>query len=179
METKTTAKDLGHLVRAKLAEHLGVTEEHLEPAALRKFFETKVPLGSLKGLTYFAMLVSMMWEQVEKNKIEELKNTIALSAVFCEQAAIDGGRFQLAWLLTGQNTPAFNLTTQNVNRIADEPFALLADPRWIAANLSFLKDLDYFESRQASLHERPEPSAKLKPKPKPKPRPKPKAKDKP
>ena len=128
------------------------------------------------------MLVSKMWEHVETDNIEQLKNTVALAAVFCDQAAIDGGRLQLAWLLTGLNTPAFNLTTKNTTRLADEPFSLLADPRWVAANLSYLKDMDYFESRQKTLAQGGDPTKevepKAKPKPEPKPKPKPKGEDK-
>ena len=138
-------------VRTHLAAALGTTEARMEPAALRTFFETKAPLGSQKGLTYFAMLIAHMWEMVETNNMEGLMNSVALSAVFIEQVAIDGGRYQLAWLLTGLNTPAFALTTRNTQRTSEEPFAQLADPRWIAANLSFLKDMDYFEASQKAV----------------------------
>ena len=99
--------------------------------------------------------------------------------MFIEQAAIDSGRMQLAWLLTGLNTPAFNLTTKNTTRIADEPFALLADPRRVAANLSFLKDMNYSETRQKAVGGARDPTIDgPSPRPKPKPKAKPKAKDK-
>ena len=72
----------------------------------------------------------------------------SLAAIFVEQAAIDGGRFQVAWLLTGLPTPPFNLTSKNISRLQEEPFGLLLDPSWLSANLAYLKDLDYFEQRQ-------------------------------
>ena len=79
-----------------------------------------------------------------------MMNLVALAAVFVEQTAVDNGRLQLSWLLTGLNQPAFNLTSQHTQRTSEEPFARLADPRWIAANLAYLKDLDFFEQRQKS-----------------------------
>ena len=123
----------------------------MEPAAPRLYFETNSPLGTMKGLTYFAMLISKMCQHIEKHVIAELKNTVALAAVFCYQAAIDSGRFQLAWLFTGRSIPALNLAMRNTARLADEPFSLLADPRWVVANRSCLKDMDYFEVRQKAL----------------------------
>ena len=44
---------------------------------------------------------------------------VALSAIFAELATVDGGRYQVAWLLS-----------------------------WLSANLAYLKDLDYFEQKQ-------------------------------
>ncbi len=74
-----------------------------------------------------------MWELSELDNIEGLHSLIALLAVFIEQTAIDGGRYQVACLLTGLNPPAFNIPEKNTARLAEEPFALLAVPRWIAA----------------------------------------------
>jgi hypothetical protein len=146
-------------IRTRLAENMEVEESQLQPAALRGFFERRVPFGGQKGLTYFAYLIARMWELLETKQTEQLANLIALSAVFIEQAAIDGGRFQVAWMLTGLQPPAFQLTQRNTQRLGDEPFASLADPRWMAANLSYLKDLDYFEARQkAAVGGRQEPA---------------------
>ena len=69
-------------------------------------------------------------------------------AAYVEQTAIDGGKHQLGWMLTGLPQPPFNLTSRNQVRNQEEPFGLLTDPKWMAANLSYVKDLDYFETRQ-------------------------------
>ena len=71
--------------------------------------------------------------------------------MYLEQCALDVGRHQVGWLFTGLPQPAFNLTTANTSRNQEEPFGLLMDPAWLHANLSYLKDLDYFDQRQASI----------------------------
>jgi len=128
-----------------------VSPENLEPAGLRGYFERKVPLGANKGITYFAYLLSKMWEYHELGKPDAAHTLVALGALFCEQTAIDQGRYQIAWLLTGLPQPAFNLTSGNIHRNHEEPYALLANPTWVSANLAYLKDMDFFEQRQRSV----------------------------
>jgi hypothetical protein len=137
--------------RERLAGALQIPLENLTPESLRKFFEDKVPLGTHKGLTYFVMLICRLWELWELNDMATLGTLLCLSAVYLEQVAIDGGRQQVAWLLTGLNQPAFNLTSLHTQRNQEEPFALLADPVWINAQIAYLKDLDYFTTRQSSI----------------------------
>ena len=138
-------------VRERLADAMEVTPDTLQPAALRGFFERKVPLGQHRGLTFFSYIVAKLWEYFEQGKTSEAHTLTALAAIFCEQTAVDGGRYQTGWLLTGLPQPSFNLTQANTQRNQEEPYALLASPTWISANLAYLKDMDYFEQRQRSL----------------------------
>jgi len=142
-------------IRTRLAAAMEVSPENLEAAALRGYFERKVPLGANKGITFFAYLLSKMWEYHELGKHDAAHTLVALGALFCEQTAIDQGRFQIGWLLTGLPQPAFNLTSGNLQRNHEEPYALLANPTWVSANLSYLKDMDYFEQRQRSVQTQP------------------------
>ena len=148
-------RDNGDLVRDALRERLAgameVTVDSLQPAAMRGFFERKVPLGPMRGLTFFSYIVAKLWEYFEQGRSEDAHTLTALAAIFCEQTAVDGGRYQTGWLLTGLPQPSFNLTQANSQRNQEEPYALLADPTWISANLAYLKDMDYFEQRQRSL----------------------------
>ena len=137
-------------IRSRLADVSEVDVEGLVPASMRAFFEKKVPLGHQKGLTYFAMLAAKMWEHHERGDHSAAHVLSGLACVYLEQVAVDQGRHQVGWLLTGLPQPAFNLTQQNQSRNQEEPFGLLGDPLWLAANLSYLKDLDYFDARQKS-----------------------------
>ncbi len=83
-----------------------------------------------------------------EGKAEEFHNLSVLACVFLEQVALDNGKYQLAWVISGFNPPAFNLTQRNAMRTSGQPFALLADARWVAANLSYLRDLNYFQEPQ-------------------------------
>eukprot|EP00969_Alexandrium_andersonii_P223712 9880730-Alexandrium_andersonii.AAC.1 len=61
----------------------------MDPAALRGFFERRAPLGSLKGLTYFAFARARMWERMERGEDDQLKTLVVLVALFIEQTAVD------------------------------------------------------------------------------------------
>ena len=74
---------------------------------------------------------------------------MALLAVYLEQVAVDGGRHQLGWLLTGMPNPPFQLAQAHSQRAQEDPVGFLGDPRWVAANFAYFKDVDYFESRKA------------------------------
>lgn len=64
-----------------------------------------------------------------------------------EQAALDAGRMTMAWLLVGLPEPNWAIIEKNQVRRTIRPFSKLARPAWMAANLAFLKDLDYMETR--------------------------------
>ena len=149
--TREKGDEIRTNMRRRLAIALRIPESELTPQAMVRFFERCVPLGQQKGLTYFAMLISMMWECLERQDHKRLEGLVALSAVYVEQTALEGGKHQLGWLLTGLDQPMFNLTTQNTTRNQAEPFGQLLDPSWMQANLAYLKDLDYFNNRQAAV----------------------------
>ena len=66
--------------------------------------------------------------------------------VFVEQAALDNGRTSLAWLMTGLPEPNYGLVSSTPARSSVKPFSRLASPTWVAANIGYLKDLDFLEN---------------------------------
>jgi hypothetical protein len=104
-----------------------------------------------------------------------MMGVLAKIMIFLEQASIDGGKLQLAWLLTGHQEPPWQILLNSKKKPVLQPFSRLAAPSWISANLAYLKDLDFMETRMSSLTrqsppERPERDLESKPKPKPKPK---------
>ena len=114
---------------------------------MRTFFTNKVPLGSMRSLTYFAFATAQFWEAAERDDLAALKAQVALLAVYLEQVAVDGGRHQLGWLLTGVPNPPLQLVQAHSQRAQEDPVGFLGHPRWVAANLAYFKDVDYLESR--------------------------------
>ena len=57
----------------------------------------------------------------------------------------------MPWYLTGLPVPSFAKTLENKKPQSEEPFAQLANPRWIHANLQYLKDLDFYARRQKEV----------------------------
>ena len=141
---------------------------------MRTFFTNKVPLGSMRGLTYFAFATAQLWEAAERDDLAALKAQVALLAVYLEQVAVDGGRHQLGWLLTGLPNPPFQLVQAHSQRAQEDPVGFLGDPRWVAANLAYLKDVDYLESRTKLVGKAPPSDRPGGPPPKPTPKARPK-----
>jgi len=170
-------------VRDRVAVKLGIPPSELSPLSMKEFFEQKVPLASNQAnhrlMTQLAMLASRGWELVEREDLEGLKTMPSLIALFVEQLSIDcayKGESELPWYLTGLPLPAFNRTAENRKPQSEEPFAQLANPRWIHANLQYLKDLDFYAKRQSEIVGKSQPSVITNPNPKRRRRPKAKAK---
>lgn len=76
----------------------------------------------------------------------------ARGMLFVDQAATDFGRTNLAWLLTSLPEPQYSITQRNRNRNSLSPFTRLAHASWVAANVSYMRDLDYLEGRIKSAN---------------------------
>lgn len=64
-----------------------------------------------------------------------------------EQFCLDGGRCQFGWLLSGMTEPNFGQISMNRRRLGLKPYSKLAAAPWVAANVAYLKDLDFLEGR--------------------------------
>lgn len=114
----------------------------LESRDLWLHMQETVPLGTHRTLTYMGFQAAAMFEAAERGEIDRLKMLVALQAVFVEQAAYDSGSLRIAHLLTCLEDPPFAQTEGH--RVAKVDFAhsQLADPRWLAAQLGYLKDVE-------------------------------------
>ena len=118
------------------------TPTELEPRDLWYHFQDTVPLGSHKALTYLAFLSASMFEAQERGDWKRLQMLVCLQSVFIEQAAHDGGSLRLAHLLTCLEDPPFAQTELHRAPRAEIPHGQLADPRWVATQLAYLRDVE-------------------------------------
>ena len=116
--------------------------EELEPRDLWLHMQETVPLGTHRTLTYVGFQAAAMFEALERGDLSRLKMLVALQAVFVEQSAYDGGALRLGHLLTCLEDPPFSQT--ELHRVAKVDFAngQLSDPRWLAAQLGYLRDVE-------------------------------------
>ena len=54
-------------------------------------------------------------------------------------------------MLTGLPQPPFHLTRAHTQRNTEDPLSELVDPKWVAANLAYLRNLDWFRSRAKQM----------------------------
>lgn len=118
-----------------------------EPSLLRTYLEQTVPIGDHRLLGLLGFLAAWGWEQGGMQSNTQLQAFCGRLMMFVEQAALDGGKTHLAWLMTGLVEPNFQQMSINRRRSSLTPFGRLPAPTWVAANVSYLKDVDTFETR--------------------------------
>ena len=129
----------------------------LEPRDLWYHFQESVPLGSHKTLTYLAFISAAMFEAQERGDFERLQMLVVMQSVFIEQAAHDGGSLRLAHLLTGLEDPPFSQTELHRTARAELPHGQLSDPRWVATQLAYLRDVETIADKSTKFRAGPKP----------------------
>ena len=144
----TGAERVAEVAKGNALRELGL--ERAEPNLMKLYVERRLPLSSLKTLGYVASFAAEGWECGHRMSNPQLQGFAARLLILCEQASLDGGRLQLAWLLGGfaEPPPAMWLNTR---RSGVKPFSALAHPSWIAGNIAYLRDLDFLETRMNNL----------------------------
>ena len=139
------------LTRLHALQELGIPSEKEDSSLLRKYFERRVPLADQKLLSHFASLIAEGWALAFETDNVQMQGFLARAAFFVEQTALDGGRLELSWLLTGFTEPnaQFHFSIKKTPGL--KPFSRLIHPLWLSANIAFLRDLDFLENRLATL----------------------------
>ena len=83
-----------------------------------------------------------MWDEFRAGKEETALATLSLLLVAVEQAALDESSWSLAWLLSLLPEPPWPSMSRRPDAQALRPYAKLADTRWVAAGLAFMRDVD-------------------------------------
>ena len=137
--------------RANALRELGLSPAREDASLMRKYVERRIPLAEFKTLAMVATMLAESWAVGFELQDQALMGTVARMLFFVEQCAIDGGKTQLAWLLTGYTEPAMHMMLTAKKRPGLEPFSRLCPPSWVSANVSYLRDLDYMETRLANV----------------------------
>ena len=140
---------VGEIARVNALRDLGLDRE--DPSLMKTCIERRFPLTNHRLLGHVAQFAAEGWEAGVRLQNPELRGFAARLLIFVEQASLDSGRLQLAWLLGGYAEPPPQLWN-NSRRSSLKPFSSLAHPSWVAGNIAFLRDLDYFENRMSSLN---------------------------
>ncbi len=142
---------LGEVIRRNALQELGMQPSREDGSIMRRYMERRVPLLENKLLSHVATLISEGWSAAYDTGNAEMLGFLGQMAMFVEQTGLGQGKMQLAWLLTGYTEPNQAVLFSNRYTPGLKPFSRLAAPSWVSANLAYLKDLDYAESRIASL----------------------------
>ena len=151
LKASTDLPAVALMVRNAALKELGISANREDSNLLRKYMERRIPLSDHRLLAQFATLVADGWSTGYTTSNPELLGVMGRFMIFIEQCALDAGRSQFAWLLTGLQDPPMHLLVTQKRKPGMEPFTRLCSPSWISANLAYVKDLDYMESRMNSM----------------------------
>ena len=139
------------VTQANAAKELGLTEDRIDGNLMKKYIERRIPIGDNKMVGYLAFMMGEAWLLGWESENTQLLGIISKVMYFLEQTSLDGGKMQLSWLLTGHAEPPFNIYNSNRRRVGLQPFCRLCAPSWVAANLSYVRDLDVLESKMLQM----------------------------
>ena len=97
--------------------------------------------------------VMTVFDFMLEDNIPAAKDALALLAVAIDQSCLDGGRMDLATLLTLQEDPPIAIfqNRQLSSTSWSRSFAPLADQRWNTCSLAFLKQVEVIASKRLEL----------------------------
>jgi len=168
------------ITRYHAMKELGISPDKEDGSLMKKYIERRVPLANHRLLAHVAQLTAEGWAIAHESSNEEMLGFLSRMMYFVEQVALDNGRIDLGWLLTGFTEPNAHLHFPLSKVPGLKPFCRLTHPLWVSANLAYLKNFDFLEGRVASLG-KPKPRSQVLeddpdvtrlPKPKPKKKPK-------
>ena len=153
---------MGEIVRANALQELGMQPSREDGSVMRRYVERRMLLLENKLLSHYACLIAEGWDIAYQSGNAKMIGSLAKMVMFIEQTALDQGRLQLSWLLTGYSETNQAMLFSVKHTPGLKPFSRLAAPSWISANLAYLKDLDYAESRLQAL-QKPKPKGSVEP----------------
>ena len=118
---------------------------------MRGYFQQETCFGSYKTLTYlgFAVATAFDWLIAGEQNLDRVKGLLALTCCAIDQVALDGGSWTLAsQMLICLPEPPWNYVSRNQPGANANPFTRLADPKWTAAIMGYLKDTEALKSQR-------------------------------
>lgn len=120
-------------------------------ASARAFVQHEVPFGSFKTLGYMAWGIACAWDAFNQGLSERAMGVLSLLLVGCEQTALDEGRWPVGWLMTLLPEPPWGSMGKRPMEGSLRPFSKIADPRWVAAAVSYVRDVDRLQAAKRSF----------------------------
>ena len=128
------------VIRKNARQELGISPDREEPSLLRSYLEQRIAVSDHKTMGQVGYMMAWGWEQAANTGNEQMLAFCGRMMTYVEQACLDGGKTQLAWLLTGLTEPNYQQLAVNRRKSTLSPFARLPAATWVAANVSYLKD---------------------------------------
>ena len=137
-------------VRRNLARALGADET--APADAEEYLRRFGAFQRHRDLGHVQSLLAHIWNLMELDQVDRAHAEVGLAMMALEQVTLDD-RWDLAYLLTHQAEPSAQMMGRQPERSSLRPFSRLAEPRWIAAAVGYLRDIDLMAERRRKRSE--------------------------
>ena len=107
--------------------------------------------GRCRDLGQIQWQIAMIMDHFQSDNLGAVRDAVALLMVCLEQASLDGGKLDIGLLLALQEDPPVSVFTNRTMATfsRQKAFAPLADQKWVANALTFIKELDAIATKRA------------------------------
>jgi hypothetical protein len=126
-------------------EPLAATAQSGNRVSMRAYFTQRVAFGSYKTLAYMGFAVATAWDWLmegDPSAVEHVKALLGLTCAAVEQVTLDAGNWTMAAQFMCLPEPPWAYISRSAVGFQRAPFSELADPRWSAAIMGYLKDVE-------------------------------------
>ena len=118
---------------------------------MRACFALRVVFGPYKTLAYLGFSIATAWDWLmegEEGSLDHVKALLGLTCAAIEQVTLDSGSWTLAHQFTCLPEPPWGYISRSATGQPRTPFTELADARWSAAIMGYLKDVDSLKAQR-------------------------------
>ncbi|CAE7233553.1 unnamed protein product [Symbiodinium sp. CCMP2456] len=130
-----------------------------QPAVMTRYLER---YGGFRDHRVWGLVqwqLAQIFDLLTTDQVGGAKDALALLMVMVDQLVLDAGSPELGWILTLQPDPPNPLFSapSNMPGSSLRPCSHLADPKWVATSLAFVKEMETLQNRRAEVAKRPPP----------------------
>ena len=139
-----------HVAEA-MQRRLGRAPRVGQPPEPRAYLERFGTFGDSRELGLVAWLAAGVLDNIWHQDLGRASDGAALLMVVLEQASLDRGNFDLAWLMSFEEDPPQQIFSRMGPQVTPRAFAPLARQQWATTNMAYLRELDVLNTRRADL----------------------------
>ena len=139
-----------HVAEA-MQRRLGRAPRVGQPPEPRAYLERFGTFGDSRELGLVAWLAAGVLDNIWHQDVGRASDGAALLMVVLEQASLDRGNFDLAWLMSFEEDPPQQIFSRMGPQVTPRAFAPLARQQWATTNMAYLRELDVLNTRRADL----------------------------
>ena len=142
--------------RRELADAAGVDDSRSD--SLHEFLLRRGCFGKAKTSVYLTTAIARAADMLARGEKDQAEALLSLMVMSSDQAALDSGRWPLAWLMSHQPEPLWSDLSRQPPQDAMVPFTKLAHPTWVAAAVGQMKDMEVLRTHNARTHHQQTPA---------------------